>query len=349
MRFTRFSRIVLIAACACLMLAAAAVSPTAAGARDDRQEKPKDNKAAQVSDAERKAATKINEAKDAAVRFQAASDFVQKYPKSTLRAQIAGNVVGHIANVQDVKQRISLAENFMNTFAEASETNLMYPVLIDAYLEAKRVEDGFNAASSWLEANPNEAGVLYILTLAGADEARRNNAKFAQQSQTYGLKAIELIEADKKPATMDAATWSKSKTTWLPQLYQSVGLIQLMSGNATEALPRIQKAMTLNPRDPFNYVLVSGIRNVEYEDMAKQYQAMPAGPSKDSMMKSITAKLDEVIDLYAHAVGLSEGRPEYKPLHDQILEGLQTYYKYRHKSTDGMQQLIDKYKNPPTP
>jgi hypothetical protein len=58
-------------------------------------------------------------------------------------------------------------------------------------------------------------------------------------------------------------------------------------------------------------------------------------------------KLDEVIELYAHAIGLSEGNAVYQQLHDQLLQDLEAYYKYRHNgSTDGLQQLIGKYKKP---
>jgi len=57
--------------------------------------------------------------------------------------------------------------------------------------------------------------------------------------------------------------------------------------------------------------------------------------------------MDEVIEFFAHAVGLSEGKAAYQQLHDQILQDLQAYYKYRHGgSIDGLQQLIDKYKMP---
>ncbi len=57
--------------------------------------------------------------------------------------------------------------------------------------------------------------------------------------------------------------------------------------------------------------------------------------------------MDEVIEFFAHAVGLSEGKPAYQQLHDQILQDLQAYYKYRHGgSTDGLQQMVDKYKMP---
>ena len=69
------------------------------------QEKGKQEK---VSDAERKAAQKIDEAKDTAAKIAAASAFVNKYPKSTLRPKIAEMLVNQISGTQDAAQKITL-------------------------------------------------------------------------------------------------------------------------------------------------------------------------------------------------------------------------------------------------
>lgn len=305
------------------------------------------SKPAQVPEAERKAAQKINDAKDPAAKLAAASEFINKYPKSSLRPKIADLFISMISNTQDVAQRITLAESFMNTFTEASEANRMYPILIGSYLTAKRVDNAFSAAAPWLELNPNEVDILYQLAITGADEARRRNPKYVKQSQQYGLKAIELIEADKRPEGISVESWNKNKMIWLPQLYQSVGLLSLLSGNTEDALAKLQKAITLNPSDPFNYVLVGNIKNNQYMAAANQVQAMPAGAARTGAEQKLMAQLDEVIDLYAHAIGLMEGKPQYQPLHDQLLPDMANYYKYRHNnSTTGMQDLINKYKQP---
>ena len=100
-------------------------------------------------------------------------------------------------------------------------------------------------------------------------------------------------------------------------------------------------------KEPFTYVLLGSLLNDEYQKLAEQHKTMSSGPMKDSVLKQAHAKLDEIVDAYAHAVGLAEGNETYKQLHDQILQDLQSYYKYRHGgSTDGLQQLIDKYKQP---
>ena len=84
--------------------------------------------------------------------------------------------------------------------------------------------------------------------------------------------------------------------------------------------------------------------------MAQTYQQMPASQQKGDMLKRINEQLDKTIDAYAHAVGLSTGRPEYQQLQTQALQNLTPYYKYRHnQSIEGLQPLIDKYKIPAKP
>ena len=59
------------------------------------------------------------------------------------------------------------------------------------------------------------------------------------------------------------------------------------------------------------------------------------------------ASLDLVIDAYAHMIALAEGNERMASVRQQYLQDLEAYYKYRHhNSTEGMQQLIDKYKTP---
>ena len=53
---------------------------------------------------------------------------------------------------------------------------------------------------------------------------------------------------------------------------------------------------------------------------------------------------------YARAIALSEGNAALAQVRQQYLQDLESYYKYRHNnSTEGMQQLIDKYKVAPKP
>ena len=315
----------------------------ASGVQGQDKNKPK------VSEGEAKGANAITSAADAPAKLAAAGEFVKKYPKSPLRAEVSGYLVGQIDQVGDAAQKLALAETFQKTFTGDKEQEAIQPVILDAYFAAKRTDDAFILAASILAKQPENVVLLSRMLIAGTDEAKRKNPKYVAQSQQYGLKAIELIEANKKPADMTDAAWETIKAL-LPALYQNMGILSLVSGNSAEAKTRLEKAATLNPAEPFNYVLLGSIANDEYQQLATTHKTLPNGPQKDEALKTATAMMDNVIELYAHAVGATDGKPEYQQVHDQLMQDLTPYYKYRHnQSEEGLQQLIDKYKLPAKP
>ncbi len=311
--------------------------------------KPADTKTPALSEAEANAVKEINSASDAAAKLAAADAFIKKHPKSTARAEVARYVAGHIAQVADATQKLTLAESFQKSFTADGELEMIQPVILDAYLGAKRTDDAFKFGASILAKQPEDANVLTQLAIAGTEQAKQRNPKYVTQSLQYGLKAIELIEANKKQPNLDEQFWSTIKAL-LPHLYQDVGILSMASGNMAEAKARFEKANALDPTDPFNYVMLGSIADDEYQKAAEKYKATPEGPAKAEALKQATTLMDKVIDLYVRGVATSEGKSEYKQLHDQILEDVTLYYKYRNNgSTEGLRQLIDKHKAPPKP
>lgn len=345
--------------CACLTLCAASTRAvesqgsyprlSAASAQQAKQDDKK-NAAPNVSEGEEKLVKKLNSAPDAAAKIAVVEELLTKYPKTELRPQIIGYLPGEINKVQDAAQKIALTEKFMVLFPEPAAAEQANPILISAYLIDNRAEDAFRVAGPWLEKNPEDVGMLINLTNAGARQAQVNqNPEFVPQSRKYGTKAIEIIEADKRPAMIDEATWSANKAAWLAQLYQTVGYLAVVSNDKADGMARIQKAITLDPRNPNNYAILGQLKNQDYLQLAEQYKSAPAA-EQDALLKRAYAALDEIIDLYAHAVALSEGNAQMQQFHDALYKDLESYYASRHnKSTDGLRQLIDKYKTPSKP
>ena len=165
--------------------------------------------------------------------------------------------------------------------------------------------------------------------------------KYATQSQQYGLKAIELIEADKKPEGLDDAAWQEYKTRRLPDLYRNLGLLSLRTNNNAEAKARLEKAVALKSTDPFVYGVLGNMADDEYTALAKQFQSTHDAAT----LTQAQAKMDQAIELYAQAIGMSGEKPEYQQLREQVRPGLENYYKFRHNnSTAGLDELIAKYK-----
>jgi len=297
-----------------------------------------------VSAGEQKAAEAITAAPDPAAKLKAGAAFIKKYPKSTLRSRVAQALANDIAAVKDAAQKISLSQEYQGVFKEPSDQELIVPVLLDGYADANRFDEAFATGTEFLKSSPDSIRVLVRLMVLGTDQAKQRNSKFVEQSLQYGARAIQLIEAKKIPPGMDDVTWKFFETN-LPGMYQSMGILNLVKGDRVEGRARLTKATELAPNDPFNYLLLLDLLDSEYQEAAKRYQGMPSSKAKNDEYPKVMAALDKVIDTLARAVALSEGNARLEQARQQAMKDLETYYKYRHSnSTEGMQQLIDKYK-----
>lgn len=304
-----------------------------------------DKAAPQSSKGEQEAATKVQSAPDAAAKLKAAGDFVKKYPKSAQRAMIVGYVVQEINKTPDATQKIPLLENTLTVFKEPGDMDIINPILIDAYVNNNRLDDAFRAGAAAIAKNPNDVVILTNLSLVGIDQIKKQNPKYAEQTQQYALKAIEIIEAGKKPESLDDTRWSDFQTRLLPELYQAAGVVAMMTGKKDDAKTRFEKASSLNANDPFAVYFLGVVVNEEYRKLAEDHRAQSAGPLKDELLKQAHQKMDEVIDFWAHAIALAQNDPKYQPLREQLMADLENYYKYRHGgSTKGLDELIAKYK-----
>src|SRR5205085_9969898 len=139
----------------------------------------------------------IATALDTAGKAKAAADLVKKYPKSSLRSGYAQKFADQIREVTDGAQKIILAQQFQTIFNDPAEEEMIMPVLIVGYADAKRPDDAFTAGATYLGKQPDSVGVLVELATLATEQAKQKNAKFVPQGEQYGLHAIELIETNK--------------------------------------------------------------------------------------------------------------------------------------------------------
>ncbi|HKE60406.1 MAG TPA: hypothetical protein VKB46_27025 [Pyrinomonadaceae bacterium] len=338
-----------LCACAATAISVILLVQTFASAQQSQTTNPQlSDSEKQALGAERQALNAINTAPDATAKLAAATEFVRKFPKSTSRFRVAEVVADEIGKVANAAEAIPLAEKARTVFtAEDEQLNVMNPLLVSTYIRGGRIDDAFKVAPEVLGKRPDDISLLAQMTAAGADQARQNNPKNAAQALQYGGKAIELIEGNKKPGTMSEADWANYKSS-LPQLYQQTAILNLVTNNLADAKIKLTKATQIGTKDAYPYALLASIINEEYTKGAAEYQTMPAGPQKQETLKRLEGLLDNIIDNYAHAAGLATGKPEYQELLKTLIPDLTNYYKFRHnQSTEGLQELIDKYKTQP--
>jgi hypothetical protein len=312
-----------------------------AAAQDDKGgQQPK------VSGGEKDAAAKIDKAKGPEAKLQAAAAFVQKYPQSALRRQVAQAVAGEINASTDNQLKISLAETYLSIFNDPAEATLVNDALLNAYINSGRADEAFKMAGVRLSKNPDDIDLLRALAVVASNETIKGNNAYAAQGQQYGTKAIELFESDKKPEGLDDAKWASYKTENLPPLYRATGIIAYKTGDKATALARLQKAAAMRYSDPGVYLILSELTFDDYDRLSKEYNVAENAQKPAALAKAQDA-LDRVIEAYAQAVAMTEGQAQYQQAHDALREDLEKYYKFRHKnSADGLQPLIDKYKKP---
>ena len=133
MNHKKFFRASALAACLSLSCGWTSASEViSAGLGKAKPEQEASKQAPKLSDDEGKAVLKINEAKDAAAKLQAATEFLKKYPKSLVRAQVAEHVASHISGVSDAAQRIAFSETYLSIFKEPGEPERVQFSLLDA-------------------------------------------------------------------------------------------------------------------------------------------------------------------------------------------------------------------------
>jgi tetratricopeptide (TPR) repeat protein len=334
-------------ALAMIVCAALACSAAFAAAQDKQ---PAKDDAPKISEGEQKAIDKINSASGVAEKLKASAEYLKKNGKSQMRPRVAAYVSDEIAKVTDHNQRVGLIENFTKTFNQAEEADLVKPTLIDSLIALSKFEDAFNEGSKYVERKPDDVIVLTMLATAGANQAsikvqsgQAAPAGMLQKASEAGSKAVELLEADKKPEKMDPTFWNNFRNTWLPRLYGAQGTILFVNKDKVAAREKLEKALGLDPYDLSTLLMLRNIANEEYSALAERYQA----ERKQALLNEALQKMDELIDWLARAAAITEGNTQYEAMNKQIMDQLNEIYAFRHESkTDGLKELIQKYKKP---
>lgn len=306
------------------------------------QETPK-QETIKVSKDEENAIRKIEKAKTIDEKMQLIAEFTKKYPQSPARGQMVGYAAAQITDLKDDSQLIQKSETYLTIFTQPGDADLISPYMVTSYIQLKKSKEAFETGQKYLARNSDDVITRLRLALDGANQLRAGNKEYAAQTREYAAKAIEIIEAGKKPANVTDAQWAEYKTKWLPQLYQSLGSVDLAAGDKAKAKANLEKAVALDPKDVNSWLAIATMADDEYQEVALKFNASEGG-DREALLKQANEKMDATIEVYARIVALTDTMSEAKQLNGQVRQSLENYYKYRHKNTDGLQALIDKYK-----
>ncbi len=296
-----------------------------------------------VSQGEVDAAKKVEAAKDVTAKLKAAEEFMKKNSKSSLRKNVASLISNQIYATTDPKARLSQIDAYSKIFTTDEEQNLLAPAKVDSLLLAGSTQEAFALAPKALAIQPDSAFLLQLLAISGRNALQAGKPDFIAASKEYGQKAIDLIEADKMPAGTNADNWKQLKEVQLPELYFSLGLFAFYEKDNATAKSKLDKAASLAPKNPNNYLMLAELANADYQLAAMEYN-VASNKDKPAKLKIAEGFMDYMIDNYTHVLALIEGKAEMKATYDQVSEAAKDIYKIRNKGLDGFQKAIDKHK-----
>ena len=257
------------------------------------------------------------------VAYQAAKDYLQKYPK-------------------DDDQYTRYLRPWVVLY-EREERKRRLPQLI--YNE-KNFAEGYRVGKQVLVDEPENLPALIHLGYAGylATTAAKNEA-FNRDALAYTKRAIQSIEGGKSPEN-----WSpfKGKDDTLAHLYYTIGFLNLKSSpdQAIEPLIKTAQFETDLKKSPSTYYFLAvAYESGPYKTMAAAYQTDYAGkpetPESKLALEKLNVIIDRMIDAYARAIAAAGSDPANAQNKTQWLNKLTEFYKFRHQGSDvGLNDLI---------
>ena len=226
----------------------------------------------------------------------------------------------------------------------------------------KKFDEAFALGKQILTDEPGNLRVMIDLGYAGFHLAApaTKNESFNADSLNYARKAIQMIEAGKVPESLDgkASPWSpfKGKDDTLAYLYHAVGRLTLKS-NPEEALSALIKALQYDTdlkKEPLEYYFIAAAYETgPYPKLSADYakfKGKEKTPESELALANINQVIDRMIDAYARAVAAAGNDPKYAAPKKDWMEGLSTWYKFRHAGLDtGLNEMIAGVLSKPLP
>lgn len=273
-----------------------------------------------------------NRKSNEAIAYQAARDYLQKYPK-------------------DEDQYTKYLKTW-SVIYERDERKRRLPELL--YTEKNFVE-GYRVGKQILSEDPENLPALIHLGYGGyVATTEAKNESFNSDARIYAKKAIQLLENGK-----NVADWKpfKSKDDTLAYLYYSLAVFNLRAApeQAIEPLIKATQFDSDRKKTPSTYYyLAASYEAGPYKTLAAAYQTNYAGkpetPESKLALEKLNVIIDRMIDAYARAIAAAGSDPANAQNKAQWMAKLTDFYKFRHEGSDaGLNELIASVLSRPLP
>ncbi len=257
----------------------------------------------------------------------------------------------YLACSQQEDQYTAYLKKWVTAYEKESRKLKMVPLLYGD----KKYAEALGLGKEILADEPENLRVIIDLGYGSyLAAANLKNESFNADALTYARKAIQMIESGKVPTS-----WLpfKGKEDTLAYLHDVVGRLIVKDNPGAALSSFIKKAQfeTDLKKDPWTYYFIAAAyESGAYSKLSADYKAKFEGkdetPESKLALENINQVIDRMIDAYARAVALAGNDPKYQTPKKDWMEGLSTWYKYRHNQSDaGLNELIASVLSKPLP
>ncbi len=246
-------------------------------------------------------------------------------------------------------KRVQYLKDFIAKYEKARRKDQV----IDLVYTKSDFPKAFETGRLVLTDDPENLRTLIALSYAGYSAAVAKNPAFSSEALGYARKAIQLLDSGK---TIDNWAPFTGRDEALGYLHYTIGV--LTAQNPSEALPAFIKAAQYDGKIkklPSTYAYIAGTYEAgpyakQSADYKKLYEGKDETPESKLALANINQVIDRMIDAYARAVALAGTDAQYQAGKKEWMEGLTTWYKYRHNQSDaGLNEVIASVLSKPLP
>lgn len=177
---------------------------------------------------------------------------------------------------------------------------------------------------------------------------------FTAEALTNARKAIQLVESGRAPTEW---TPYKGKDDTLAHLYYAIASLNLRTA-PDAAIDALLKAAQFNSELKKSastyFYLAYAYETGPYRTLSTAFQANYAGkpetPESKAALEKLNVVIDRLIDAYARAVAAAGSDPKTQQAKAGWLASLTSYYKFRHENSDaGLNEFINAALSKPLP
>jgi tetratricopeptide (TPR) repeat protein len=186
----------------------------------------------------------------------------------------------------DPKKKSELGEAFTQKYPNSRYLPPVYSAMTMAYMMNNEIQKMEEVGDKEIVLTPNDVQTLAILGQTLPRVVRANTPNAAQElakAEKYSKMAIELTPTITKPANISDAQFDSAKNVTLAMAHSGLGLVNLLRGKFTEAIPELETSVKIDPTpDPVNFYLLgrANEKASHFEDAVTAYTkcATPGSP-----------------------------------------------------------------------